>query len=154
MQAVVQYLGLYIRTGVLKILTQPLKCQTKIAADDILIFYFDLSKKIGLIFQMNPLPSRGFTWNIKSYFLWKTMKKYLWMSAAVVIGALRVNYGYSTGTIARSKQTVQTKIRLQSHHLDCHYLPFHLHLSGTFSNWIIKPIFSALEQLFQMIAPN
>ena len=23
---------------------------------------------------MNPLPSRGFTWNIKSYFLWKTMK--------------------------------------------------------------------------------
>ena len=42
---------------------------------------------------MNPLPSRGFTWNIKSYFLWKAMiKKYLWMSpAAVVIGALRVN---------------------------------------------------------------
>ena len=35
--------------------------------------------------------SRGFTWNIKSYFLWKAMKKYLWMSsAAVVIGALRV----------------------------------------------------------------
>ena len=34
----------------------------------------------------------GFTWNIKPYFLWKTMKKYLWMSsAAVVIGTLRVN---------------------------------------------------------------
>ena len=39
-----------------------------------------------------------FTWNIKSYFLWKTMKywktmkKYLWMSsAAVVICALRIN---------------------------------------------------------------
>ena len=42
---------------------------------------------------MNPLPSRGFTWNIKSYFLWKTMKKYLWMSsAAVVLGALRVKF--------------------------------------------------------------
>ena len=28
-----------------------------------------------------------FTWNIKSYFLWKTLKKYLWMlSAAVMIG--------------------------------------------------------------------
>ena len=40
---------------------------------------------------MNPLPSRGFTWNIKSYFLWKTIKKYFWMlSAAVVVGALRV----------------------------------------------------------------
>ena len=40
---------------------------------------------------MNPLPSKGFTWNIKSYFLWKTMKTYLWVSsAAVVIGALRV----------------------------------------------------------------
>ena len=35
----------------------------------------------------------GFTWKIKPYFLWKTMKKYLWMSsAAVVIGALKVNY--------------------------------------------------------------
>ena len=46
-----------------------------------------------LIFHVNP--SRGFYWNIKSYFLWKTMKKYLWMSsAAVVIGALRVKvYG-------------------------------------------------------------
>ena len=63
---------------------QPLKRQTKIAADDILIFYFYLSKKIR--------PSRRFTWNIKSYFLWKRMKKYLWISsAAVVIGALRVN---------------------------------------------------------------
>ena len=40
---------------------------------------------------MNPLPSRGITWNIKSCFVWKTMKQYLWMSsAAVVIGALRV----------------------------------------------------------------
>ena len=40
---------------------------------------------------MSPLPSRGFTRNIKSYFLWKTMKKYLEMSsAAVVISALRV----------------------------------------------------------------
>ena len=40
---------------------------------------------------MNLLPSRGYTWNSKSYFLWKTMKKYLWMSsAAVVIGAWRV----------------------------------------------------------------
>ena len=66
---------------------------------------------------MNPLPSRGFTWNIKSkigldfsyeslaedsletssYFLRKTMKKYLWKSsAAVVIGALRVKI--TTGT--------------------------------------------------------
>ena len=45
-------------------------------------------------FHVNPLPSRGFIWNIKSYFLWKTMKIYLWMSsAAVVIGALRVKIG-------------------------------------------------------------
>ena len=37
------------------------------------------------------LAELGFTWNIMSYFLWKTMKKYLWMaSAAVVIGALKV----------------------------------------------------------------
>ena len=39
---------------------------------------------------MNPLPSRGFTWNFKSYFLWKTRKKCLQMlSAAVVIGPLK-----------------------------------------------------------------
>ena len=42
---------------------------------------------------MNPLPSRDLTWNIKSYFLWDTMKKYLWMSSvAVVIGALRIKF--------------------------------------------------------------
>ena len=43
------------------------------------------------MFHVNRLPSRGFTCSIKSCFLWKTMKRYLWMSsAAVVIGALRV----------------------------------------------------------------
>ena len=36
----------------------------------------------------------GFTWNIV-LFLWKTMKKYLWMSSAgVVIGALKVKVFY------------------------------------------------------------
>ena len=44
---------------------------------------------------MNPLPSRGFTWNIKSYFLWKNNEKYSWMSsAAVVIGILRFKNVY------------------------------------------------------------
>ena len=38
-----------------------LKRQTKSAADYILIFYFNLSKKIRLDFHVNPLPSRGFT---------------------------------------------------------------------------------------------
>ena len=33
--------------------------------------------------------------NIKFYYLWKTMKKYLWMSSAtVVIGALRVKVNH------------------------------------------------------------
>ena len=80
------------------------------------MFTFIFRKKSGLMCQVNPLPSRGFTWNIKSYFLWKTMKKYLGMlSAAVVIGALRVknraksennidNYGTPTGTLKRSMQ--------------------------------------------------
>ena len=56
--------------------------------------YRSLKQTAGstILVHVNPLPSRGFTWNIKSYFLWKTMKKYLWMlSAAVVIGTLRVN---------------------------------------------------------------
>ena len=57
------------------------------------LFNFHLSKKIRLMFHVNPLPSTGFTWNINSYFLWKTMKKYLWMtSAAVLIGTLRINW--------------------------------------------------------------
>ena len=34
------------------------------------------------------------TWNIKSYFLWKAMKRYLWMSsAAVMIATLKVKKG-------------------------------------------------------------
>ena len=43
-------------------------------------------------FHVNPLPSIGFTSNIKSCFLWKTMKKYSRLSSAVVvIGDLRGN---------------------------------------------------------------
>ena len=38
-----------------------LKAPNKIAADDILIFYFNLLKKIRLEFHVNPLQSRGFT---------------------------------------------------------------------------------------------
>ena len=53
------------------------------------------------MFQVNPLPSRGFTSNIKSYFLWKAMKKYLWTSsAAVVIGALKVKLMPICGFVA------------------------------------------------------
>ena len=31
------------------------------------------------------MSSRGFTWNIESYFLWKTMKKYFWVSYGTVV---------------------------------------------------------------------
>ena len=41
--------------------TEPLKLQTKNAADDILIFYFYLSKKIRLDFSCESSASRGFT---------------------------------------------------------------------------------------------
>ena len=41
--------------------------------------------------HVNPLRRTGFTWNIKHYFIRKTMKKYSRLSsAAVVIGGLRV----------------------------------------------------------------
>ena len=79
-----------------------MKCgltQTKIAADDILIFLLlSLEENKAWFFHVNPLLSRGFTWNIKSYFLWKAVKKYLISSAAVVIGALalRINISKST----------------------------------------------------------
>ena len=48
-------LTLYISVG------QGPKAPNKIAADDILIFYFYLLKKIRLDFYVNPLLSRGFT---------------------------------------------------------------------------------------------
>ena len=58
---------------------------------------FILQRKKGLIFHVNPLPSRGFTWNIKSYFLWKTMKKCSRQSsAAVVTGALSLKQTVSS----------------------------------------------------------
>ena len=70
----------------------PLTPQTKVAADNILIFFLlSFEENKAWFFMWILCLSRGFTWNIKSYFLWKTMKKYLWMlSAAVVIGTLRV----------------------------------------------------------------
>ena len=56
----------------------------------IFIFLIFQSKQV-LIFHVNRLPSRWFTWNIKTCFLWKIKKIYFKMSsAAVVIGALRV----------------------------------------------------------------
>ena len=43
------------------------------------------------MFHVNPLPGRGYTRNIKSYFLLETMKKYSrLLSAAVKTGILRV----------------------------------------------------------------
>ena len=80
---------------------------TKNPADDIIIFNFIFRGKPGLIFHVNPLPSRGFSWNIKSYFLWKTMKKYLWMSSvAVVTGALRVNNFFAS--ICHNRNKIRT----------------------------------------------
>ena len=87
-------------------------------------FYFLLlsfKENKAWFFHVNPLPSRGFTWNIKSYFLWKTIKKYLWMSsAAVVIGALRVNYQKADDRIFFCKfSTGGTMALNRSHELVC-----------------------------------
>ena len=66
-------------------------CQQKLQQTTILFFTFFLSKKIRLDVSCVS-PSRGFTWNIKSYCLWKTKKKYSWMSStAVLFGTLMVN---------------------------------------------------------------
>ena len=60
-----------------------------------LINQISIKKSCGfttlLTFHVNRLPSRGSTWNSKSYFLWETAKKYSTLSsAAVLIGTLRV----------------------------------------------------------------
>ena len=71
------------------------------------------------MFHENPLLGRRFTWNIKHYFIRKTMKKYSRLSsAAVVVGAFRVNtrlfqpampavFGSREVSIANSKETTQ-----------------------------------------------
>ena len=59
----------------------PLKRQTKIGADDILIFYLYLLKKIRLDFSREH----------RVLFSLKNNEKMFMLSASVVIGALRVN---------------------------------------------------------------
>ena len=69
---------------------KPLKCQAKFVADDIQKkIFFIFQRKEVLTFCVNHLPSRWFTWNVKTSFLWKKKKKNL-LSAAVVIGVLRI----------------------------------------------------------------
>ena len=41
------------------------------AADKILKFFFSFQRQWSQIFQMNHLPNRQFTWNVKPDFLWK-----------------------------------------------------------------------------------
>ena len=69
-----------------------LKAPITTAADDIhkdLYFFIVFQRKLDLIFHVNPLPSRGFTRNIKSYFLQKIkVKKY-----SVVITVLQILFG-------------------------------------------------------------
>ena len=51
------------------------------------------------MFQMTPLPSREFSWNIKPYFLWeKKVKKIKCRLLQFLFGALRVNSFYKLAT--------------------------------------------------------
>ena len=52
-----------------------LKVPITTAADDILNFFFlIIQRKQVLVFHVNCVPSRHFTWNIKTCFLWKIKK--------------------------------------------------------------------------------
>ena len=54
-------------------------------------FFLIFSKKINLIFCVNHLHSRQFTWNFKSYFLLKRIRRKIRMSSAkILVGSLRV----------------------------------------------------------------
>ena len=69
----------------------PLKAPIKIIADDSLVYLIlFFQRKWDLTFHMNQL--LGESHEMSSYFLWKIIiKKYFKISAAVMIGALRVN---------------------------------------------------------------
>ena len=69
-----------------------LKCQTKTAADNILLFYSYLSKKRRLDVSCESSAKQRIHLKHQVSFSLKNNEKYLWMlSAAVVIYALRVN---------------------------------------------------------------
>ena len=70
-----------------------LKAPVTTAADDIHKYFFIVfQRKQDLIFQVNPLLGRGFTWKIKPYFLWKIkVKKFRCWLLQFLFGALRVN---------------------------------------------------------------
>ena len=71
------------------------------------IFLFVFLRKYHLMFQVNPLLGRGFTWKIKPYFLQKiNIKKNKMSSAAILVwrfGALRVNDRISVSRCQHSK---------------------------------------------------
>ena len=62
-----------------------LKSPITTEADDTHKYIFIFSGESKTIFHMNPLPSsRGFTWNIKPYFLQKIKVKKFWVSSAAI----------------------------------------------------------------------
>ena len=69
-----------------------LKAPITTAADDIHKYFFIVFQRIlDLMFQVNPLLGRGFTWKIKPYFLRKIkVKKIKMSSAAIFFCALKV----------------------------------------------------------------
>ena len=70
---------------------KPLKCQAKYVADDIQNLFIFQRKQV-FTYHINHLPSRQFTWNVKTCFFWKMKKKNnkKLSSVACVIGILRV----------------------------------------------------------------
>lgn len=67
------------------------------AAGDTMKYFLNFFSREGLTFHVTHLPSRWFTWNAKSYFVWKTKlkkKKSRLSSAAAVIGVSRARQGF------------------------------------------------------------
>ena len=80
----------------------PLKRQSRLQQTTLtntfsLFFFFFFQRKQDLIFHVNPLLGRGFTWNIKPYFLRKIKeKKIKCRLLQFLLGALRVKIKKST----------------------------------------------------------
>ena len=70
-----------------------LKAPVITAADHnfLFIYFFIFQRKQVLTFHVNHLPSRWFTWKVKTYFLWKIKKKFECCLQQSLLGALRVN---------------------------------------------------------------
>ena len=65
---------------------------TILLCENILIYFLLFFRENKTTFHVNHLPGRWFTWNVKSYFLWKIITWLRMSSATILFGVLRIKF--------------------------------------------------------------